>query len=130
MNVEVARLRAEVHQRTMNFRALDRLLKSPRFETAFGLDPTNTRILFAVNSGDVYAVEEWMNKVIVQELDLGELNIRELRAKAAQLGIPYPAKYTKDALIVRIAHVQRGSEKAQRMPSDGGRGVSGSPAAS
>lgn len=110
----------------MNFRALDRLLESDKFETAFSLDPDNTRIIFAVNSGDVYAVEEWMKNTLVQELDLGDLSIRELRAKAAQLGIPYPAKYTKDALIVRIAHVQRGSQEAQRVSHPGERGVPGS----
>ncbi len=127
--MNIAKLRAEVHQRTINFRALDRLVESDRFTVACGLDPNNTRILFAINSGDVYAVEEWMKKVIVEELDLGELSVRELRAKAAQLGIPYPAKYTKDELIVRVAHVQRGQTEAQRVPPDGGRGVHGSAAA-
>jgi hypothetical protein len=121
----VAKLRAEVHQRTVNFRALDRLVESAKFETAFGLDPCNTRILFAINSGDVYAVEEWMKRTIVEELDLGELSLRELRAKAAQLGITYPALYRKDELIVRIAHVQRGAGNASGMPPVEGQRVDG-----
>jgi hypothetical protein len=127
--MNVAKLRAEVHQRTMNFRALDRLVESNRFEVACGLDPNNTRILFALASGDIHTVEEWMKSVIVEELDLGELSVRQLRAKAAQLGIQYPARYTKDELLVRVAHVQRGSQEAQRVSHDGGRGVSGSTAA-
>ncbi len=123
----LSKVRAETHQRTVNFRALDRLLESPKFETAFALDPMNTRILFAIQSGDIYAVEEWMKDVLIEELELGEMSLRALRAKAAQLGIPYPAKYTKDELIVRVAHVQRGSEEVGGVPHHGGQRTHASP---
>lgn len=95
---------------------MDRLVKQERFNTAFHLDPTNTRVVFAIQSGDVQAVEDWIEETLAAELELGEYNLRQLRAKAAQLGIKYFATYKKDELLVRVAHVLRGQEEAGRMP--------------
>lgn len=95
-----------------NLRAMDRLVKQERFKTAYNLDPTNTRIIFAIQSGDIEAVEDWIADTLSTELELGEYNLRQLRAKAAQLGIPYFATFSKDELLVRVAHVLRGQETA------------------
>lgn len=100
----VADVKINIHQRCLNFRALDRLVQSSEFEKAFQSDPHNVRLQFALQSGDIVWIQEWIESIITREL--GEMNLRSLRRIAGQLFIPNYTTYTKDELIVLITQVK------------------------
>lgn len=106
----VATIKTRVHNALLGFRALQRLVNSPRFGQAFELDPDNVRMQFALVSGNVDAVSEWVRDTLCKEL--GDLTIFQLRNKAAGRGIRYYASKTKDQLIREILDHDRKAPQA------------------
>jgi hypothetical protein len=108
----IAEVRMEVHNRCLNFRALDRLVKTEAFEQAMKLDPNNIWVQFALINGNVEQVEVWIDKVLTK--DIGEMSLRELRQLASKLGVPYTS-VTKDILLIRIQNARRSQKDAIAM---------------
>lgn len=100
----INKIRSEIHNAVLNFRALERLIESVRFEQALNLDPNNIRVQFAIVSGNLDAVEEWVKETLRKEVGL--LTLRELRIRAASLGIRYYTTLSKDQLITAITKAQ------------------------
>ena len=96
----VATIKTRVHNTLLSYRALHRLVNSPRFEQAMRLDPENVRVQFALISGNFDAVDEWVRETLGKEL--GNLGIAQLRIKAASRGIRYYTTKTKDQLVQEI----------------------------
>lgn len=106
----VATIKTRVHNTLLSYRALQRLVNSPRFEQAFQLDPDNVRLQFALISGNFDAVSEWVTDTLSKEL--GNLSIAQLRNKAAGRGIRYYTSKTKDQLIQEILDHDRKASQA------------------
>lgn len=118
----VSHVRISVHNRCLDFRAMDRLVQSPEFEQAFKLDPNNVFIQFAILSGNVTEVDKWVKATLGREI--GEMSIRNLRDVASRLGIRYYSSLTRDELIVKIIqikHDRRVAEAAIGLPNVEGR---------
>lgn len=98
-----------VHQKCLDFRALDRLVQSVRFEEALRLDPNNVQLHQALIDGNIAFVESWITVVLKKEI--GEYNMKELRDVARKLGIPFYTTYSKDDLLVEILNVTGKTEK-------------------
>lgn len=109
----VPNVRQNIHNRCLDFRAMDRLVQTPEFEQAFSLDPSNVFVQFALLSGNVIEVDKWVKATLKREI--GEMSIRNLRDVASQLGIRYYSTLTKDELIVQIIQVKH-DRKAQESP--------------
>ena len=99
-----AALKAEVRNKALDFRNLERLMQSKDFDEAYKVDPDNVWIRFAIINGNVEEVRSWIKATLTEEV--GEMSIRQLRQRAAQLGISRVTIYTKDELIVKIIHIQ------------------------
>lgn len=108
----IIRIKAEVKDKALDFRNLERLVYSDDFALALQRDPNNVFIQFAIRSGNVNEVKSWIEKTITREV--GELSMRQLRARAAKLEIPRYSIYDKDELIVKIIQAQdaRQTQKA------------------
>lgn len=110
----IAAILLEVKTRALDFRNLERLVKTPEFQEALTLDPENIFIKFAIACGNVEEVKAWIEDKLITEV--GEMSMRQLRARAAKLDIPRYTIYTKDELIVRIIREQD-ARKASNTPS-------------
>ena len=108
----IIELKAEVKNKLLEFRNLERLLTTPEFEAAWSRDQGNTFIVSAIKAGNLKVVKDWVQNILITEV--GEMSVRELRARAAKLGISRVSLYTKDELIVKIIQAQddRQTEKA------------------
>lgn len=100
----IMEIKSKVRDKVLDFRNLERLVNSDDFAIAFQRDPHNVYVDFAIQSGNVNEVKAWIEKTITREV--GELSMRQLRARAAKLDIPRYSIYTKDELIVRIIQEQ------------------------
>lgn len=105
----VNNIKTRVHNALLSFRALYRLVNSPRFEQALNLDPENVRIQFALISGNFEAINEWVQATLGKEL--GNLTMAQLRIKAASRHILYYTTKTKDQLIQEILDYDRKAAK-------------------
>lgn len=102
--VAIHNIRNDVHNRTLNFRALDRLVNSADFEEAFKIDSNNQAVRNALIEGDVLFIEKWIDQTLTREI--GELSIRKLRLLASELEIPYYSSLTRIELIQKILKVK------------------------
>ena len=109
----IATIKAEIQMRALDFRRLVRLVDSPEFEEALKLDPDNVWVKFALASGNVQEVKEWIEDTLVTEV--GEMSMRQLRKRAAMLDIPRYTHYLKDELIVRIIR-EHDAQKLKNTP--------------
>ncbi len=105
-----AALKAEVRNKALDFRNLERLMQSPDFDEAWKADPENVWIRFAIANGNVEEVKSWIKATLTEEV--GEMTIRQLRHRAAQLGVSRVTMYSKDELICKIIQLQN-DRKAQ-----------------
>ena len=95
--VAICDIKTYVHNRTLNFRALDRLVNSPEFDEALRLDSNNAEVCHAIVEGNIRFIERWIDSTLTREL--GELSIRKLRLRASELKIPYYTSLTRTELI-------------------------------
>lgn len=109
-----AALKAEVRNKALDFRNLERLMQSPEFDEAWKADPDNVWIRFAIVNGNVEEIKSWIRETLTSEV--GEMNLRQLRLRAGQLGLPRVTIYTKDELIVKIIQLQN-ARKTQNAAS-------------
>lgn len=107
-------VKAEVRNKALDFRNLERLVQSPEFDLAWDADPENVWIKFAIANGNVEEVRAWIKSTLTTEV--GEMSIRDLRRRATALGIIRVTIYNKDELIVKITQVQN-ARKAQNAAS-------------
>lgn len=103
-------IKSKVKDKALDFRNLERLVHSDDFALALSRDPGNVFIDFAISSGNVNEVKAWIERTITREV--GEMSMRQLRARAAKLEIPRYSMYDKDELIVKIIQAQD-ARKAQ-----------------
>lgn len=106
MTNRLSNLQAAIRKRCLSLRAMDRLVHSTRFQEAFKIDPN-----FDVLTADIEAIESWIDSTLKTKLDISELSLRDLRARASKLGLLFVTKYTKDELIVWISNYDRRSQK-------------------
>lgn len=111
----LADIQRDVAAKSLDFRALDRLVKSDQFQAAFRRDPNNVLLKFAIGSGAIGMVKKWIEDVLTQEL--GELTIRQLRQRATKLGLNYVTSCTKGELIVRITQVINAGKPQETLES-------------
>lgn len=111
--MSISELRAQVHLRSLDHRAMDRLVHSKEFEQAFSLDPDNVFIHFSIMSGDTHTVETWIEATLKRQI--GELSMRKLRDLASRLGIAFYTSLSKPDLIARIIQVQH-DRRTQEVP--------------
>lgn len=116
----IARLKAEVKIRALDFRNLARLIDTSEFAEALRLDPDNIWLKFALANGNIAEIKEWIEDTLVTEV--GEMSMRQLRKRAGILGIPRYTIHSKDELIVRIIREQdarKAQEPVGGMPLQG-----------
>lgn len=100
----ILEIKSKVKDKALDFRNLERLVHSDDFALALSRDPNNTFVQFAIQCGNVAEVKAWIERTITREV--GELSMRQLRARAAKLDIPRYSIYDKDELIVKIIQAQ------------------------
>lgn len=99
-----AALKAEVRNKALDFRNLERLMQSTEFDEAWKADPNNVWIRFAIANGNVEEIKSWIRETLTTEV--GEMSVRQLRLRAAQLGLTRVSIYSKAELIVKIIQIQ------------------------
>jgi hypothetical protein len=104
----ITSVRKSVHERCLNFRALDRLVQTPGFEHAMQMDPNNIWVQFALINGNIEWIEDWIKKTLTK--DIGEMSLRELRQLASKLNVPNYTNCSKDILLIRVQNVLRTEE--------------------
>lgn len=114
--MDLPKIKDYIHEKLLRLRALDRLVTSRRFEAALKLDPDSEELRIAFSRESPSLVENWMNKVLIKELD--DMSVRELRVRAARLHITFYTTYDKSALILKILEVQENARKAEQAALD------------
>ena len=115
--VAIHDIKNDVHNRTLNFRALDRLVNSFEFEEAFNIDSNNEKVRIAIIEGNIEFIEKWINSTLTREI--GELSIRKLRLLASELEVKYYTSLKRNELIQEILKAKndnRIKETVSRVP--------------
>lgn len=116
---DIKAIQAECHQITLRFRSIDNYLGSTEFLEAYRLAKSTQDLVSAIQAGDLGWIKDWARALI--ERELGDLNLRQLREKAVDLGIRYVTSFSKDELLVEIFQVkhnasERIAKNAERLP--------------
>ena len=92
-----------IRKKTLALRSIDRILHSDKFKEAFSLTVDHSVLVQALDACDSNAVSKWVDDTIKSSLHVGEMSLRELRKKAATMGIVRYNLLTKEQLLREIA---------------------------
>ena len=95
-------IRERIYRKTLNYRAMERLVNTPTFEQLFNHygDTDKEKVLDYVDKGDIDELKLWMKKKIDDEI--GGRSMRELRQIAAGMYIRSYSLMSKGELISAI----------------------------
>lgn len=95
-------IQTDVHLLILNARRIERLIKTPTFETFFNhlLIKEREEVIYLIKTLNFIKVSEWFEARLIK--DIGELSYRELRTKASRLCIPGYSLLSKEQLIREI----------------------------
>ncbi len=98
-NLSLTKFRSEIHNKCLDLRNLDRIIHSKEFSDALQIGKIED-IIEEIKSINPDAVLRWIKATLAPLI--GDRSMRELRAIAQQLMIPYYSSKTKDELVSLI----------------------------